>query len=151
MKLVYFLLIFAFGILKSQSLEEFRGYLKTGESSAEVSKTFLEKSKSAFETTKKPIYEAFYAVSNFFMAKHSVNPINKLSYFNKGKKLLDDAVKSEPNNLEIRLMRLISQEKTPKILGYKSSIASDKDFILKNYKNSPDKDLINFIKKYLKI
>lgn len=139
------------GFMNAQSLIEFRGYLQKGESSEEVSKTLMSKSKSAFETTKKPIYQAFYAVGNFFMAKHSDNPINKYSYFNKGKKMLEDAVKKEPNNVEIRMMRYISQEKTPKFLGYNENMNSDKEFILKNFKNSDDENLVSFIKKYFKI
>ena len=148
-----FVLIFLmfFGFMKAQSLVEFRGYLQKGESSEEVSKTLISKSKTAYETTKKPIYQAFYAVGNFFMAKHAVNPISKYSYFNKGKKLLEDAVKKEPNSIEIRMMRYISQEKTPKFLGYNENMKADKEFILKNYKNSDDENLVSFIKKYFKI
>ena len=137
--------------MNAQSLIEFRGYLQKGESSEEVSKTLISKSKTAYETTKKPIYEAFWAVGNFFMAKHAVNPISKYSYFNRGKKLLEDAVKKEPNSIEIRMMRYISQEKTPKFLGYNENMKSDKEFILKNYKNSEDENLVSFIKKYFKI
>ena len=137
--------------MNAQSLIEFRGYLQKGESSEEVSKTLISKSKTAYETTKKPIYEAFWAVGNFFMAKHAVNPISKYSYFNRGKKLLEDAVKKEPNSIEIRMMRYISQEKTPKFLGYNENMKSDKEFILKNYKNSDDENLVSFIKKYFNI
>jgi hypothetical protein len=75
----------------------------------------------------------------------------KYSYFNKGKKLLEDAVKKEPNSIEIRMMRYISQEKTPKFLGYNENMKADKEFILKNYKNSDDENLVSFIKKYFKI
>ena len=140
-----------YGFMNAQSLVEFRGYLQKGESSEEVSKTLISKSKTAYETTKKPIYEAFWAVGNFFMAKHAVNPISKYSYFNKGKKILEDAVKKEPNSIEIRLMRLISQEKIPSFLGYNKNIESDRNFIIKNYKNSDDENLVKFIKNYLKI
>ena len=148
-----FLLIFLMfcSFMNAQSLIEFRGYLQKGESSEEVSKTLISKSKTAYETTKKPIYEAFWAVGNFFMAKHAVNPISKYSYFNRGKKLLEGAVKKEPNSIEIRMMRYISQEKTPKFLGYNENMKSDKEFILKNYKNSDDENLVSFIKKYFKI
>lgn len=135
----------------AQSLVELRSYLQKGENSEEVSKTLISKSKNAFETTKKPIYMAFGAVGNFFMAKHVGNPISKYSYFNKGKKMLEEAVKKDPNNLEIRLMRLISQEKTPSFLGYDKNIEIDRNFILKNYKNSDDENLVIFIKKYLNI
>lgn len=151
MKKISFLLVFFSIYMNAQSLIELRRYLQDGEKSETVSKTLISKSKNAYETTKKPIYQAFYAVGNFFMAKHVGNPISKYSYFNKGKKLLEDAVKKDPNSLEIRLMRLISQEKTPKFLGYNDDIKTDKEFIIENYKNSNDADLIIFIKKYLKI
>jgi len=65
--------------------------------------------------------------------------------------MLEEAVKKDPNNVEIRLMRLISQEKTPSFLGYDKNIETDRNFILKNYKNSDDENLVIFIKKYLNI
>lgn len=151
MKKISLIFLFIVNLISAQSLVELRGYLQKGENSEEVSKTLISKSKTAYENTNKPIYLAFSAVGNFFMAKHAGNPLSKYSYFNKGKKMLEDAVKKEPNNLEIRLMRLISQEKTPSFLGYNKNIDSDKNFIVKNYKNSDDENLINYIKKYLKI
>ncbi|MFN4184360.1 MAG: hypothetical protein ACK4M6_06205, partial [Hyphomonas sp.] len=36
-----------------------------------------------------------FAVGNFFLAKHAMNPISKYSYFNKGKRALENAVKSD--------------------------------------------------------
>ena len=149
-KLVLVFLLFC-SFVNAQSLVELRGYLQKGENSEEVSKTLISKSKNAYDTTKKPIYMAFYAVGNFFMAKHASNPLNKYSYFNKGKKLLEDAIKKEPNNIETRLTRLISQEKTPSFLGYNKNIEADRNFIIKNYKNSDDENLVKFIKNYLKI
>ena len=149
-KLVLVFLLFC-SFVNAQSLVELRGYLQKGENSEEVSKTLISKSKNAYDTTKKPIYMAFYAVGSFFMAKHASNPLNKYSYFNKGKKLLEDAIKKEPNNIEIRLLRLIFQEKTPSFLGYNKNIESDRNFIIKNYKNSDDENLVKFIKNYLKI
>jgi hypothetical protein len=68
------------------------------------------------------------------MAKHAGNPLSKYSNFNKGKKLLENAVKRDPKNLEIRFMRYICQEKTPSFLGYKENLEEDKKFILSEYK-----------------
>lgn len=135
----------------SQNLKEFRALLQKGENSEVYSKTLLEKSKKEYEESKKPIFEALYAVGNFFMAKHVGNPISKYSYFNKGKKLLENAVKREPKNLEIRFMRYLCQEKTPKFLGYNNDLETDKKFVLSEYKNCDDEDLVSFIKKYFKI
>ncbi len=85
------------------------------------------------------------------MAKHATNPLSKYSYFNKGKKALENALKKDPNNLEIRLMRFISQEQTPAFLGYNKDLKSDKTFILAEYKKSKDEDLIKRIKMHLKL
>ena len=85
------------------------------------------------------------------MAKHAMNPLSKYSYFNKGKKALDEAVNKEPNNLEIRFMRYISQEQTPAFLGYNKYLKSDKAFILAEYRKSKDEDLTKRIKMHLKL
>ena len=147
--IVFLMLFSVFGF--SQSLKEFRALLQKGESSEVYSKTLLEKSKKEFEQTNKPIYEALYAVGHFFMAKHAGNPLSKYSNFNKGKKLLENAVKRDPKNLEIRFMRYICQEKTPSFLGYKDNLEEDKKFILSEYKNTKDENLKTYIKNYFKL
>jgi hypothetical protein len=85
------------------------------------------------------------------MAKHVFNPLKKMSYFNEGKKILETAVKNEPDNLEVRLMRLITQESVPKILGYYQNIEEDRAFLTRSYKNTNDEDLKIYIKDYLKL
>lgn len=138
-------------MIDAQDLTDFRLLLQKGENSESATKILINNSKEIYTKTKKPIYEAFYAVGNFFMAKHAVNPWNKLSYFNKGKKALDNAVNKDPNNLEIRFMRYISQEQTPAFLGYNKDLKSDKTFILAEYKKSKDEDLNKRIKMHLKL
>ena len=65
-------------------------------------------------------------------------------------KALIEAVMKEPNNIEIRYLRYLSQEKTPKFLGYNKNIEDDKAFVLREYKNSKDEELVKQIKKFLK-
>lgn len=65
-------------------------------------------------------------------ANHVMNPINKLSTFNKGKRNIEMAIKMEPNNAEIRFIRLSIQKNIPAILGYKSNIKEDLEFVKKN-------------------
>ena len=152
MKRLLFTLFLTFVmLLNAQTLTDYRLLLQKGEDSPVASKTLLESSKRAFDRTGKPIYEAFFAVGNFFMAKHAMNPISKYSYFNKGKRALENAVKSDPHNLEIRFMRYISQEQTPGILNYSQNISSDRKYILAEYKKSKDQDLIKRIKMHLKL
>lgn len=138
-------------MMLSQNLGEYRKLLKTGESSARDAKILVEKSSMDYNSSKKPIYEGFLAVGKFFMAKHSLNPLKKMSYFKGGKTNLENALKADPKNLEIRLMRLITQENAPKILNYHQNISEDRKFLISEYNKTEDENLKIYIKKYLKI
>lgn len=148
-----FLTLFSFFAMtvNAQDLSHLRLLLQKGENSENATKSLIANSKENYLKTKKPIFEAFFAVGNFFMAKHAVNPLSKYSYFNKGKKALESAVIKDPRNLEIRFMRYISQEQTPSFLGYNKDLSSDKSFILTEYKKSNDEDLVRRIKMHFKI
>ncbi len=135
----------------SQNLKEYRKLLQTGESSERAAKTLIEKSTTSYQDSKEPIYIGFLAVGKFFMAKHAYNPLKKISYFNDGKKFMDQALKSDPTNLEIRLMRLITQENAPNFLGYNRDIKEDRAYLTKEYMSEDDKDLKIYIKDYLKL
>lgn len=135
----------------SQNLKEYRALLQTGEKSEKSAKTLIEKSTSAYKNSKEPVYLGFLAVGKFFMAKHAFNPLKKMSYFNEGKELMESSLKAEPDNLEVRLMRLITQESVPKILGYSQNISEDRTYLTRSYKNTKDEDLKIYIKDYLKL
>ena len=135
----------------SQNLKEYRTLIQRGKSSEKAAKSLIEKSTATYKSTREPIFEGFLAVGNFFMAKHAFNPLKKMSYFNEGKKILESAVKTEPDNLEVRLMRLITQENVPKILGYYQNISEDRIFLTRSFKNTNDEDLKIYIKDYLKL
>ena len=150
-KLGILLLIMFNQVILQKNLDEFRNLIKSAEKSEQAAKTLIEKSTVAHKNTNEPIFRGFLAVGNFFMAKHVFSPFKKMSYFNEGKKIMDNAVKNDPKNPEIRLMRLITQEKAPKILGYSKNIADDKKVILDEYQNIQDSELKLYIKNYLKL
>jgi hypothetical protein len=77
-----------------------------------------------------PILIGFKAISELMMCNHVSNPLNKLSYFNKGKSLLEKAIEKEPLNAELRFMRFCTQVNTPTILGYSNNILIDKTFLI---------------------
>ena len=58
---------------------------------------------------------------------------SKISRFKEGAKLLEATLKSDPNNIEIRMIRLSIQEDVPGITGYKKNIKEDKKFITAHY------------------
>ncbi len=65
-------------------------------------------------------------------ANHVFSPISKLNTFKEGKKNIEQAIKKEPNNVELRFIRLSVQKNAPSFLGYRSNINEDTDFIKEN-------------------
>src|SRR5664279_4069318 len=88
---------------------------------------------SASSTTK----NAFLGAMTMRRAGIGGNPISKLKLFKKGHKLLEAAIKEDPNNTEFRFLRLMIQENAPGILGYKVDEDKDSEFIRKSYKSLP--------------
>lgn len=64
------------------------------------------------------------------MARHHINPFKKMSFFGDGKNLIEGAITSEPENLELRFLRLTIQTNLPEFLGYSESKEKDKAFVL---------------------
>lgn len=151
MKLVLLFTILFFQMHSAQNLTDYRALLKSGETSEVAAKSLITKSETAFKSTNQPIYKGFSAIGNFLMAKHVFSPFKKMSYFNTGKSQLEKALKDEPKNLELRLMRLITQENIPKLLNYNQNITEDRNFLKLEYKNTNDQNLKIYIKEYLKI
>lgn len=60
---------------------------------------------------------------------------------------LESVIKSNPNNIELRLIRMSVQENIPKIVGYRGSLKDDKAFILNNY-GKQNATLKNYIKRF---
>lgn len=134
-------------MFSAQHTNKYRILINNAEKSSSSADEFLNYVQSQYQQTKRPIFKALTGVGYFFQAKHSYSPFTKMSYFKKGRSLLDDSIKEEPANLEMRLLRYLSQLKSPSFLGYKKNMKEDKQFLQKNYKNSTDEDLIKEIKK----
>lgn len=77
---------------------------------------------------------AYKGASITMIAKFKKKVSDKISAFKEGSKLIELAVATEPNNIEIRFIRLSVQENVPAIVKYKKNISEDKVFILKQYK-----------------
>ncbi len=74
-------------------------------------------------------YLGYLGAFQAIWANHTINPINKLRTFNKGKKNIETAIKNKPNNLELRFIRLSIQQNVPGILGYNENVSEDETFI----------------------
>ena len=91
---------------------------------------------------------AYKGASIALKAKYAKQIKQKKSLFIEGSKMLENALKSDPNNLEIRLIRLSIQENSPKILNYKSNIDEDKKLLLSNF-DKQNQSLKEYIKNYI--
>lgn len=93
-----------------------------------------------------PIFTAYKSIAILFEAKRAFSPVEKIRFFNTGKNLLEYSIYSDKLNLELRFLRFCVQTNLPFILGYSKNIKGDKEFILKNWNFSADKDLKDRIK-----
>lgn len=75
-------------------------------------------------------------------ANHVFSPISKLNTFKQGKKNIEQAIKKEPNNVELRFIRLSVQKNAPAFLGYNSNIKEDIQFI-KNNRSEIKSEILN--------
>jgi len=84
---------------------------------------------------KSAIVKAYLGGTLALRAKHSNNPVYKLSYLKEAMKLMDNSILMEKNNVEIRFLRFSIGVKTPSMLGYNTHFLEDKNIILKGLKN----------------
>jgi len=95
-----------------------------------------------------PTLIAYKGAVTTMMADHAQGIKDKKRYFKEGKELLEYAIETEPENVEIRCIRLSVQENAPKITGYRKNIGEDKAFILDNFATMSDKGAKAFVKEY---
>ncbi|MDY8138421.1 hypothetical protein [Aquimarina sp. 2201CG5-10] len=143
MRLFLFTILCFVYTLPEIDINDIRTSFKHSHESEVQAEQFYEITEKAVKE-EKAIYTAYHGAALTLKAAHC-NFFSKLSYFKKGKKLVEKAIEEEPDNIEIRMIRLCIQYNVPKILGYYKEIESDKDFILTHVDqiNSPD------LKKYI--
>lgn len=90
------------------------------------------------QTAPAEIQDAFTGALLMKKAGFSAPPAIKLRLFKSGHKMLESAIRNNPENTEFRFLRLIIQEHAPGILGYKNDLEKDTEFIQKSYKSLPD-------------
>ncbi|MCA5005752.1 hypothetical protein [Sphingobacterium bovistauri] len=91
----------------------------------------------------------FLGAYTMIKANHQLNPINKLSSFNKGKKILENAIKASPTDVELRYVRYAIQSSIPSFLGYNHNLSEDKELLQKQLSYcapSLQSDIIKLIK-----
>lgn len=111
--------------------------VRSSYSKAVLDKKLCEKMIEELELSKEKsvIALAYLGAYQTIWANHVFNPLSKLATFKNGKNNIELAISKEPENVEIRYIRLSVQKNSPSFLGYNNNLKEDKDFLVKNKKN----------------
>ncbi|WP_336665093.1 hypothetical protein [Elizabethkingia meningoseptica] len=132
---------------ETPNLELVRGYYDK----AVADKTLCDNMiKDLQQVSDETIFLAYLGGFQTIWAKHASNPISKLKIFNRGKKNIESAIKMQPDNIEIRFIRLSVQKNAPSFLGYNKNIKEDQLFIENNRREIRSPVLLKNIDKLLK-
>lgn len=85
--------------------------------------------------------QGYKGVSLMLLAKYTLNLYKKMYYFNQGKIALDNAIREQVDNIELRYLRYTVQLKAPQFLNYNAALSDDFYFIKSNLYNINDLDL----------
>ena len=134
-------------ISNGQNIEKIRRlYLQSSNNYAKLDS--LNYSLSNYKQTNN-LMSAYYGVNLILKSKYLKNPFKKIEYFEKGRKILEDAIIKEPDNIELIFLRYTVQKKTPSILMYKKDIEEDYQFIKSELDSTKDQRLKKYISQTL--
>lgn len=106
---------------------------------------------SGISNDDKAIMIAYKGGISTIMAKHAKGIKAKKAFFKEGVALLEQAVEQDADNIEIRCIRMGVQENSPKFLGYKDAIETDKQFILDHFSSESSEEIKAFVKGYVQL
>lgn len=141
------ILLFSTFCMHSQSLSEVQKNYTYAVKNKQICKqmiTYLEKENNSSLTL--GYLGAYQAV----WANHAINPFQKLNTFSKGKKNIEEAIKKDFKNVELRYLRYSIQKNAPGFLNYKNNIEEDLKYLKENLSKIKDSLLILNLSELLK-
>lgn len=146
--MVKFLLISFLALTASLPVDSVRELYKNAPNSKANAEEFYNKLKSVKNTDNSVLVG--YKAAAIALKSRFEKPIkSKKQLFLEAKTLLEKQIERNPNEIELRLIRLSIQESVPKILKYKQNIEVDKDFIYKNATAITNVAKLNYIKDFV--
>ncbi|WP_348799554.1 hypothetical protein [Flavobacterium adhaerens] len=115
------------------SITEIRKMYVTAATSESVAKDMAQKLSGVTKDDDKTLV-AYKGASIIILAKSEKKISDKTKKFKEGAALLEFAIKTEPNVIETRMIRLSIQENLPAIVNYRGNKKEDKKFIIDHYK-----------------
>lgn len=126
--------IFCLFFFSSPDISEIRKIYSEAANSKNDAEALLLKLSDVEDNDSNKILVAYKGAALALKGKFSSKIKDKKSNLIAGAKLVEAAVKCEPDNIEIRFIRLSIQENLPPIIHYRKNIKEDKDFLLSHYK-----------------
>ena len=144
-----FLHIIVLWFLPAQDLDTLRlAYKEAGKDTAKISH-FMDLVKDVSKESS-PTLIGYKGAAIAIEAKTQKGIQNKVDAFKEGRGYIEYAIEKDPENTELRFIRIGIQENAPKILGYRDHIDSDKTFILNHFNGIASKNLKMHIGDYIK-
>jgi hypothetical protein len=128
-KLIAFCLFLIYGLFISAN--EIRQELDIAWKDEKTANMLIKKLEANLNTETKGYLAAAYMMKS----NHASMPWTKLNFFYKGKKMLDQSIIEQPENIEWRLFRYEVQIRIPKGLNYDNT--KEDKIILQNYISNP--------------
>jgi len=72
---------------------------------------------------------AYRASLSMRQAEFVINPYKKWAFFKLGRNQLEEIIQNNPENVEIRFIRYLTQSNIPSFLGYSDQLETDKKYI----------------------
>lgn len=144
MKLIFTLMFTFFSFFQSD-LETLRNSYSKANSSNENAKNFIALAEK--KSSSDPVISAYKSASKILEAKVTTEKNKRKSFVKSGATTLESLIASNPNNAELRVIRMSVQENIPKIVGYNKNLKEDKTFLINNY-SKQNADLKSYIKQF---
>lgn len=143
--IAFFLLFFQ---VETSPGDQWAVYLERANADAENCVEFLEV--MTLHKDDDPTSQGYFALATMLQAKLHGNPFTKLSFFNKGKKILEETIQENPGNIELRFLRFAVQTEVPGILLYFNEIEADRAMLDEHLLHAKD-GLAERIKKFYEL
>lgn len=119
------LLLFGVLLISTSAIDEVRSQFPEIDSK-EQAESFIE----LLKDNKSPEAKGYSAAMILMKSRYVIFPLTKLKYFKEGKKELNDVIKKNPKNVEIRYLRFSMQKQIPNFLGYHDNLNEDFNLII---------------------
>lgn len=140
---ILFSLVTAFILFFQSDLEALRSSYAKANLSNDNTEAFINLAEK--QSGSDAVTNGYKAAAQIMEAK--ITKKNRKALVKTGATSLESIIKNNPNNIELRVIRLSVQENIPKIVGYRGSIKDDKAFLISNY-SKQNAALKNYVKKF---